>query len=117
VTDKKIEAIIDKSVRRAFKELKDRGMLKSQTACIYKEISKLLRCYYHDLEDSGSGDTRIENAISQLKDDRFFSILPDYYGEGYTLEALAMRFHCDISTITRNKKRLCFEIYELMEEE
>lgn len=117
MTDKKIEAIIDKTVKRAFKELKDKGVLKNQTDIVYKDISKLLRCYFKDLDDSGSGDPKIENAISQLKDDRFYTIIPDYYGEGYTLEDLAGRLHCDISTITRNKKRLCFEIYELMEEE
>lgn len=117
MTDKKIEALITKTVKQAFKELKDKGALKSQTELIYKDISKLLRCYYRDLYDSGSGDPKIENAISQLKDDRFFMILENYYGMGFTLEELAGRLHCDISTITRNKKRLCFEIYELMEEE
>ena len=117
MTDKKIEALITKTVKQAFKELKDKGALKSQTELIYKDISKLLRCYYRDLYDSGSGDSKIENAISQLKDDRFFMILENYYGMGFTLEELAGRLHCDISTITRNKKRLCFEIYELMEEE
>lgn len=117
MTDKKIEALITKTVKQAFKELKDKGALKSQTELIYKDMSRLLRCYFHDLDDSGSGDPAIENALSQLKDDRFYTIIPDYYGEGYTLEELAGRLHCDISTITRNKKRLCFEIYELMEEE
>lgn len=117
MTEKKIEALIDKTVKKAFKELKDKGALKSQTELIYKDISKYLRCYFKDLCDSGSGDPKVENALSQLKDDRFYNIIPEYYGEGYTLEELAGLFRCDISTITRNKKRLCFEIYELMEDE
>lgn len=117
VTDKKIEAIIEKTVKKAFKEFKDHGALKSQTELIYKDMSKLLRCYYQDLYDCGKGDSKITNALSQLEDDRFIAIIKAYYGDGYTLEELAGRLHCDISTITRNKKRLCFEIYELMEEE
>lgn len=117
MTDKKIEAIIEKSVQRAFKELKDKGALKSQTELIYKDMSKILRCYYRDVDDSGSGDAAIKNAIDQLADDRFHTIIPEYYGMGFTLEELANKWHCDISTITRNKKRLCIEIYELMEEE
>lgn len=117
MTDKKIEALIDKTVKKAIKELKDKGALKSQTEIIYKDISKYLRCYYRDLYDTGSGDPKILNALSQLKDDKFFMILECYYGMEYTLEDLAIRLHCDISTITRNKKRLCFEVYELMEEE
>lgn len=117
MTEKKIEAIIEKTVKKAFKELKDKGALKSQTELIYKDMSRLLKCFYRDLYDTGSGDSKIENALAQLKDDRFFEIIKQYYGDGYTLEELAGRMHCDISTITRNKKRLCFEIYELMEEE
>ena len=117
MTEKKIEALIDKTVKKAFKELKDKGALKSQTELIYKDISKYLRCYFKDLYDSGSGDPKVGNAISQLKDDRFFCIIENYYGQGYTLEELAGMYRCDISTITRNKKRLCFEIYELMEDE
>lgn len=117
MTEKKIEALIDKSVKKAFKELKDKGVLKNQMDLIYKDMSKLLRCYFKDLEDSGSGDPKIENALSQLEYDRFYNIIPQYYQMGYTLEELSIMYHCDISTITRNKKRLCFEIYELMEDE
>ena len=121
MTDKKIEAIIDKSVKRAvkesWKEFKDRGALKSQTQIIYKDMSKYLRCYFKDINDSGTGDPKVKNALDQIADDRFYTIIPDYYGNGYTLEELAARLQCDISTITRNKKRLCVEIYELMEDE
>jgi hypothetical protein len=121
MTDKKIEALIDESVRKAVKEswkvFKDRGALKSQTEIIYKDMSKLIRCYYRDIDDSGSGDSKVKNALDQIKDDRFYIIIPAYYRDGYTLEELAVKLHCDISTITRNKKRLCVEIYELMEDE
>ena len=117
MTEKKIEALIDKSVKKAFKELKDKGVLKNQMDLIYKDISSLLKCYYRDLDDSGSGDPRIANAIAQIEKDRYFAIIPQYYQFGDTLEDIASHQCCDISTITRNKKRLCFEIYELMEDE
>ena len=117
MNDRKIEALIDKAVSKTLRAFKDRGALKTQTELIYKDISKYLRCYYRDLYDSGTGDPQLADALSQLKDDRFFAIIPAYYGDGYTLEELAGKLHCDISTIVRNKKRLCFEIYELMEEE
>ena len=117
MTDKKIEAIIEKSVKRAFKELKDKGALKSQTDLIYKDTSKLLRAYFADTFDDADADPRLVNAIAQIRNDRFYSILPDFYGLGYTLDELSEKLRCDISTITRNKKRLCLEIYELMEEQ
>lgn len=113
MTDKKIEALIDKAVKKAFKELRARGALKSQSDLIYKDISKLLRSYYLTGEDN----VMLQNALDQLQDDYYIKIIPLYYAREKTIEELAALFGVDVSTITRNKKRLCFEIYELMEEE
>lgn len=113
MTEKKIEALIEKTVKKAFKELKEKGALKSQSDLIYKDISKLLRSYYK----TGEENIVLQNALDQLQDDYYIKIIPLYYSREKTIEELAVLFSVDVSTITRNKKRLCFEIYELMEDE
>lgn len=113
MTDKKIESLIEKTVKKAFKELKENGALKSQGDLIYKDISKLLRQYFK----TGEENVLLKNALDQLQDDYYIKIIPLYYSREKTIEELAAIYCVDVSTITRNKKRLCFEIYELMEEE
>ena len=50
-----------------------------------------------------------------MKDDDYFDIIPLYYFTGNTIEHIASGYDVDISTITRNKKRLCYEIYMILE--
>ena len=113
MTDQKLESIIDRAVDKTFKKFRDHGALKSHSEIIYREISKKLKDYYILPE----ADSRMSNALAQLQNDRFYTIIPKFYGSDHTLEEVAQDLSVDISTITRNKKRLCIEIYELMEEE
>jgi DNA-directed RNA polymerase specialized sigma subunit len=105
-----IEGTADKTVHKAICELKAAGFLKDVRQIVHKEISGRLRNYY-----KGAEDPKLEEAIEQLKDDDYFDIIPLYYCTGNTIEHIASGYDVDVSTITRNKKRLCFEIYELME--
>lgn len=107
-----INSTADKTVHKAISELKAAGFFKDVRSIVHKEISTRLRAYY-----KGAADPKLEAALQELKDDDYFDIIPLYYYTGNTIEHIADGYDVDISTITRNKKRLCFEIYELMEGE
>lgn len=86
-------------------------MLKDRSTVIYEEVAKMLR----DAYDSGETNRELVHAMRQLTSDPYFELLPKYFGEGLTIERLAEEYDVEVSTITRNKKRLCLKIYELME--
>lgn len=110
MTDKEIENIVDKTIKRTFYQLKAAGALKSREAIIYKHVSDILTDYYkHDVENE-----RLESALEELENDAYFDIIPLYYFSDCTIEHLAAKFEVDASTITRNKRRLCMELYERM---
>lgn len=100
----------DRAAHKTVMQLKAAGALKDNNSIIHREISKALRSYYQN----GQENKDLENALDQLKDDAYIDIIPLYYYSGNTIEHIAAAYDVDISTITRNKKRLCYEIYELM---
>lgn len=110
MTDKEIEAIIERAIRKNMIALKAAGALKDNKSMIYEDVARMLTDYYkNDAENE-----RLEAALEELKNDMYFDIIPLYYYSNNTIEHIAKRYDVDDSTITRNKKRLCFEIYELM---
>lgn len=60
--------------------------------------------------------TNIYHAIKNLSDDPYIDIIYLQYRDGKTLEWIAEYFKVDVSTIKRNKKRLIYKIYELLED-
>ena len=48
----------------------------------------------------------IDDAVSSLKDDPYYELIPMRYFEGCTREEIAEHFDCDVKTVTRNKNRL-----------
>ena len=48
----------------------------------------------------------IDDAVSALKDDRYYELIRMRYFEGLTREEIAEYFDCDVSTVNRNKNRL-----------
>ena len=72
-------------------ELKRSGMLKDNS---YEEISKKLK-------DGKKVD------LTRIKDDPYFDIIQLYFRDGCTNEKIAELLGVDVSTVTRNKKRLC----------
>lgn len=49
---------------------------------------------------------QIDEALSKIKNDRYYEILPMYYFEHNTLEKIADIYDIDVSTVGRNKSRL-----------
>lgn len=109
MTTNQIENIIDRTVKRAVQELKSSGFIKKQSEMIYKESSKRLYNFYQ-----GKEDPELERVLSDLGRDFYYEIIPLFYNDELTIEAIARHFNVDASTVTRNKKRLCIEIYEML---
>lgn len=108
---KEIERYIDMAVKKSIDAYKKSGLLKDSSSTAYAEVSVILTRYYED----GMKDAAVRSAIDCLVDDLYFSVIPMYYQERMTIEGIADQFGVDISTIVRNKKRLCMEIYASLE--
>lgn len=98
---------IRKIVKETIEELKRQGFLRSTNELAYAEISSILAAYYQE----GQEDEIIRKAVEALQSDPYYKIIPLYFDYGYTIERIAEAFCVEISTITRNKKRLCLQIY------
>lgn len=99
--------LIREIVTETIKELKRSGILKDFQQLAYAEASSILSAYYND----GETDSEIRKVIESMNDDQYIKIIPLYFSYGYTLEQIAEVFDVEVSTVTRNKKRLCLEIY------
>lgn len=105
-----IQAYIDDTVKKTVQELKKNGLINADPKNGYEETVSKLRAYYQSDKD----DESITKALDTLKDDVYFDIIPLYYLSNQTIEHIASMYNVDTSTITRNKKRLCMEIYKLI---
>lgn len=92
-------------------ELQRAGLLKDTRDSAYSDANDLLKRYY----EKGEDDPDIKAALAKLEDDRYFKILPLYFGFGYTIDEIADGMEVEASTVSRNKKRLCLEFYKLMQ--
>lgn len=104
------EEEIKKVVAMTVKAMKKEGMTKEINEVMFEEMSK--RLYYH-FNEGYSED--IAKVLNEIKTDYYYSIIPMYYGKRMTHEAIAEKMNVEVSTITRNKKRLCIEIYRLLD--
>lgn len=100
--------LIRTTIQETVLELKKAGLLKSVSDQAYREASEMLRKYYREGED----DPGIKLEIEKLKDDKYIKVIPLYYAMGYTIEEIAEDYGVEVSTISRNKKRLSLRIYE-----
>lgn len=105
-----IQAYIDSTIKKTVQELKKNGLINTDPKNGYDKTVSKLRAYYQNDKD----DERITKALDAIKDDVYFDIIPLYYLSNQTIEHIASMYNVDTSTITRNKKRLCMEIYKLI---
>lgn len=106
MTEEEIINIVNLTV----KALKREGLLKDLDEAIYTEMSERLARFF-----SGSVDIELGKALQEIKNDWYFEILPLYYQNGMTTEAIAGYIGADVSTINRNRKRLCVKLYKMIE--
>lgn len=103
--------LIKAIVRETIEELKRSGILKSFNELAYAEVTSVLTSYYKD----GQTDTIVRNALKELESDIYYKIIPLYFDYNYTIEKIAEVFDVEVSTIRRNKKRLCLAIYDAIQ--
>ena len=102
-----IKAFIDYAIEKAIKEFKKQGILRDVSEVAYSEVSKELYRYYDNVE----AQMDIKKALEDLRHDPYIDIIRLYYSEKITIENIAEVLGVDVSTVVRNKKRLCLDIY------
>ena len=102
------KAIIEETVRETIRQLKAEGLLRRTSDREYKDATAVLKRFYSD----GQVDKKVKAAVEELKGDHYVKILPLYFDYGETIEAIAEHFGVEVSTISRNKKRLSLAVYE-----
>ncbi len=108
MTDDEIKRYIDMAIRRTVSECKRSGLLLEEKSVAYKDAAELISAYYRD----GKADIEITYAIQGLRFDPYYRIIDMYFGDGLTNEDIADAMGCAVSTIMRNKRRLCLKIYD-----
>ena len=107
MTDEEVKEYIDLTIKMTISEYKKKGLLKDSNNAAYEDASEILSSYYK----SGMQDKKITYAIQGIRFDPYFRIIPMFYEEGKTIECIADNLGVDVSTVMRNKKRLCLLIY------
>lgn len=107
MTDEEIKSFIELAIQKTIKEYKRNGLLKDSDAAVYADASDMLFNYYKN----GKIDVPITYAIQGKRFDPYFRIIQLYFEEKKTVEKIAQELAVDVSTVVRNKKRLCLEIY------
>lgn len=100
--------LIEATVKATIRELTRAGLIKAPPDTAYKEATAALRRFY----EGGETDARVKTAIETIKEDKYYKIIPLYFSYHYTIEEIAEVFDVEISTVSRNKKRLSIKIYE-----
>ena len=99
--------LIELTVSKAITDFKKSCLLKDSENVAYSDASALISSYYA----SGQKDQTISYAIAGQRFDPYFKIIPMYFEDKKTVEAIAEELEVDITTVFRNKKRLCLAIY------
>lgn len=100
--------VVRKIVAATVEELRRCGALRSFADLAYTEILSVLSAYY----GCGETDGEITEALKSIESDAYYKIIPLNFRYGYSLERIAELYGVDVSTIKRNKKRLCIAVYE-----
>ena len=96
-------------VKQTITELDRRGLLRDDQTIKYREASAILTEYYKAQE----ADKKIWQALCLIGGDQYYSIIPLYFQRNYTIERIAEILNVEVSTVSRNKKRLCIMFYDI----
>lgn len=100
------ESEVKRIVKMTIAELKKQELMRDAESVAYKEISERLYQYYN-----GKPDDDLRAVLMELECERYFDVILLFYCEGHTVESIAEQLSVDVRTVSRNKKRLCLEIY------
>lgn len=101
------DADVKRIVQLTILELKQQELLQDVESAAYKEVSERLTRFF----TLDAPDDDLSQALDKIQSDRYRHILWMFYRDGYTVEEIAERIGVDVRTVSRNKKRLCLEIY------
>ncbi len=82
----------------------------------YQAVLKIVEPKLYNFFNNRGDGNGIGYTLNSLSDDQYIDIIFLQYRDTKTLEWIAEYFSVDVSTIKRNKKRLIYKIYELLEE-
>ena len=109
-----IDNIIEKTVTETVTKLKLAGMLKDDTDTAYEKTEKLLK-RYNDIKLTDNKIVPVFNrALDAIRDDEYFQIIELAYFENRSREYIAEYFDIEVSTVSRNKKRLVNRISRMI---
>lgn len=97
-------------VKITLDELTNRKLIKDDYQSVLRVVEKKLRGYFN------GNDKAVSSALRILSDDPYMDIIYLHYRDDLTLENIAEYYDKEVSTIKRNKKRLIYKIYDLLEE-
>lgn len=106
MTDEDIKKYIDLAVERTVKALRKNTAVRTDDTK-YNEVSYMLTSYYQN----GESVPELDEAVANVSRDKYFDIIPLYYRDGKKIEMIAEQMGVDTSTVVRNKRRLCMDIY------
>lgn len=107
MSEDEIKAYIDLAIKKAISEFKRAGMMKDSGGVVYAEASEVLSHYFA----TGKNEASVTYAIQSQRFDPYYNVILMYYEKGMTIEQIAEALQVDVSTVVRNKKRLCLAIY------
>ena len=97
MTKDEIRAIIRETLREVEKQQRDKA---------YAEIRARLKLYF-EIGD----DPQLEEAMNKFSADAYFCVIKLSFDDLYTNEQIAEMIKRDLRTVTRNKRRICMQIY------
>ena len=103
VTDADIKKVVNATIDSMLRK----NMLRYNDNVILSSVGNILTRYY----DSDMKDITIKDTLDKLSDHTYSDILAMYYRDHMTLEVIAEKYNVDVSTIRRNKRKLCLEFY------
>lgn len=107
---KLLQEVISCTIRETIAELKKTGFLRRDDKEAYKTVDKKLKAFFEAKLNGEEPDPDMIRALVYIIDDPYFPVIRLYYQEHKTIEAIAEIYNVEVSTITRNKKRLCLMI-------
>ena len=104
-----MEEMVRSIVKETIAELVDQGFLKRSDRAVCQEIGARLEEYYRT-EKPSQRQSDMEAALETIRSDPYFNIIPLYFKDDDTLENIAWSMKTEVSTVSRNKKRLCLAL-------
>lgn len=100
-------------VKITLDELTTRKLIKDDYQSVLRVVETHLKNYFNNQTCKVAG---VSHALRTLSDDEYIDIIYLHYRDELTLESIAEYYDKEVSTIKRNKKRLIYKIYDLLEE-